>query len=245
MKITIQLENHEYNIDLNNPIDIAIPVRRAANVNAYDLPDPSFETVKAGDFIGDVNKGGSCNVENITLSPHGNGTHTECLGHISKAHEKINACLNDFMMPAALITANIVEKENVVNKKPILQALESYSSVKSLVIRTLPNADQKRHQRYANTNPPYIEPSLMESIVNAGIEHLLIDLPSVDQEDDPKLSSHHLFFAYPSRPRKNATITELIYVPNDITDGLYLLNLQVPAIASDASPSRPCLYELE
>ncbi|PSR06055.1 MAG: metal-dependent hydrolase, partial [Bacteroidetes bacterium SW_10_40_5] len=66
-----------------------------------------------------------------------------------------------------------------------------------------------------------------------------------DQEDDPKLSSHHHFFAYPGKPRKNATITELIYVPNDITDGLYLLNLQVPSIASDAAPSRPCLYALE
>jgi hypothetical protein len=44
------------------------------------------------------------------------------------------------------------------------------------------------------------------------------------------------------RPR--ATITELIYVPAEVNDGLYLLNLQVAPFVADAAPSRPVLYPL-
>jgi hypothetical protein len=47
-----------------------------------------------------------------------------------------------------------------------------------------------------------------------GIKQLLIDLPSMDREDDGgKLLAHRAFWNYPSAPRINSTITELIYVP--------------------------------
>jgi hypothetical protein len=42
--------------------------------------------------------------------------------------------------------------------------------------------------------------------------------------------------------RGRALVTELAYVPDTATDGLYLLDLQVPAFATDAAPSRPVLY---
>jgi hypothetical protein len=45
-------------------------------------------------------------------------------------------------------------------------------------------------------------------------------------------------------PRLNATITELIYVPEHISDGLYALNLQCPNLQTDAVPSRPVIYRL-
>ena len=37
------------------------------------------------------------------------------------------------------------------------------------------------------------------------------------------------------------TITELIYVPNDVEDGEYLLNIQIAPFESDCAPSRPVL----
>ncbi|MDQ7051231.1 MAG: hypothetical protein Q9M92_17585 [Enterobacterales bacterium] len=40
------------------------------------------------------------------------------------------------------------------------------------------------------------------------------------------------------------TISEMVYVDNAIDDGLYLCDLQVPAIETDAVPSRPILYPL-
>jgi hypothetical protein len=45
-----------------------------------------------------------------------------------------------------------------------------------------------------------------------------------------------------AHPRYSATITELIYVPEGVEDGLYLLNLQVPNLRTDAVLSRPVLY---
>jgi len=48
----------------------------------------------------------------------------------------------------------------------------------------------------------------------------------------------------PENPDYTRTITELIYVPNSVTDGEYLLELQVAAFENDASPSRPVLYNI-
>ena len=76
-------------------------------------------------------------------------------------------------------------------------------------------------------------------------QHLLLDLPSVDREEDAgQLLAHHAFWQYPAQPRREATITELIFVPNEIADGLYLLNIQITSLELDASPSKPVLYAL-
>ena len=45
--------------------------------------------------------------------------------------------------------------------------------------------------------------------------------------------------------RFNCTITEMIYVNEEIHDGSYLLNLQFASFENDASPSKPVLYSLE
>jgi hypothetical protein len=82
-------------------------------------------------------------------------------------------------------------------------------------------------------------------LAERGIKHILIDLPSVDREvDGGKLSAHKEFWKFPSSIRKEATITELIFVSDSIADGLYLLNLQIASLEMDASPSKPVLYKL-
>ena len=52
------------------------------------------------------------------------------------------------------------------------------------------------------------------------------------------------FWNYPSELDKKRTITELIGVPDEINDGIYLLNLSMANIENDASPSRPTIYKL-
>jgi hypothetical protein len=74
----------------------------------------------------------------------------------------------------------------------------------------------------------------------------LIDLPSVDKEqDEGKLLSHNAFWNTSGKLRLDATITELIYVENTIEDGSYFLNLQIAPFENDASPSKPILYKIE
>ncbi len=43
----------------------------------------------------------------------------------------------------------------------------------------------------------------------------------------------------------DATITELIFVPNKIRDDDYILNLQIASFENDAAPSKPVLYKTE
>ena len=85
----------------------------------------------------------------------------------------------------------------------------------------------------------------MSFIESSGVDHLLVDLPSVDKEQDGgALLSHKTFWNINTGPDLNKTITEMIYVDKEHEDGLYLLNLQVLSLESDASPSRPILYKL-
>jgi arylformamidase len=244
----LQTAFNSYQVDLENPLDISIPLKRGGTVNAFHLPDPSFETVQAGNFIGNVNQGGSCNVENIHLSAHGNGTHTECVGHISKEHHYLKDILKQYHFLALLASVDLTESEegHVISEASIRRALPSTESIfQALIIRTKPNDDTKKDRIYSGTNPPFLTVEAVQAIKQAGVQHLLIDLPSVDHEDDPLLKAHHAFFGYPNELDSNRTITELVYVPHEITDGFYLLNMQVLSLESDASPSHPVLFKLE
>lgn len=244
MKATITIQSQNYYTDFSQPLSIAIPLRRSSNVNAFHLKEPEFEVVKAGNFVGDVKAGGSCNVEKFHLSPHGNGTHTECLGHISHEPHYIKDCLIQFHFSAKLISVPLNGKK-AIDQAMLNEALgDSTLPVDALIIRTLPNQDDKLSTNYSGTHPPYFMPEAIDLINQQGIHHLLTDLPSLDHEDDPNLMAHHHFFQYPANPNREKTITEFVFVPNAISDGFFLLNLQVLGIESDASPSRPILYPL-
>ncbi len=78
-----------------------------------------------------------------------------------------------------------------------------------------------------------------------GILHLLVDLPSIDKEEDGgKLLAHKAFWDVDGIPRVDATLTELVFVPSSVDDGSYLLNLQIAPFQNDATPSKPVLYEI-
>jgi len=216
-------------------------------VNAFYAPPVVIEPVKAGNFIGDVRQGGAVNFKNVFLNPHGNGTHTECVGHISPNGETITDCLKHFMFVAVLVSIYPQRQNNgdrCITKKQIAQALEN-KKPQAIIIRTMPNDTLKLRTNYSGANPPYIDHDAVQYMVSAGIKHLLIDLPSVDREEDGgKLLAHKAFWQYPNNIRKNCTITELVYIPNEVRDGSYLLNLQITSLMLDASPSKPILYKL-
>ena len=121
----------------------------------------------------------------------------------------------------------------------------------AIVIRTLPNAAHKKSRKYSNTNPPYLHEDAARFIRESGIRHLLIDLPSVDKEhDEGKLLAHKAFWNVTNvnelndSARLDATITEMIFVSDEVKDGSYLLNLQIASFDNDASPSKPVLYKI-
>ncbi|KOY85401.1 metal-dependent hydrolase [bacterium 336/3] len=246
---TYELNNQNYTFDLKKPIDISIPIREGQdNPNCYYAKSPIFETIRSGSFVGSVVLGGSCNYQQITLTPHGNGTHTECYGHISADGATINQHLHDFFALALLITIEPKEQkgDSVIFWEDIATKIPSDLPLEAIIIRTLPNFTGKKTRNYNETNPPYLEYQIGKELAKRNVKHLLVDLPSVDREvDGGKLLMHKAFWQYPNNIRTDATITELVYVEDYILDDIYLLNLQIISLEADACPSKPILYPIK
>ncbi|WP_422081880.1 cyclase family protein [Ulvibacterium sp.] len=246
MLAKVEYNNGKYQIDLSKPLDISIALRgEASNVNAWYLDHPKIEPHREGDFMAKVSEGAAINFNDIWFNPHAHGTHTECVGHITEEFHSINSNLNSYFFAAELLTI-APEKQGsdfVISKKQLEYVLGE-GQRDAVVIRTLPNTKAKRSRQYSHTNPSYMLEEAAMFLREKGVQHLLIDLPSVDKEkDNGELLAHKAFWDFNGGLRKSATITELIYVPNRIKDGKYFLNLQVAPFVNDASPSRPVLFE--
>ena len=107
--------NDDCFIDTDVPLDISIVLSNTeSNLRAWHVELPRIEPVKANGFVGSVKEGGSVNFRNIFFNPHGHGTHTECLGHITPTIHSINKTLKSYFFSAELIT---VEPVLIQNKK--------------------------------------------------------------------------------------------------------------------------------
>ncbi|AWI24746.1 cyclase family protein [Flavobacterium pallidum] len=254
MKTTIQHLKYSFSVDLSKPLDISIPLSNTdSNPIAWYIEKPEIEPVRFGDWVGKVAEGSSStNFNNIFFNPHGHGTHTECLGHITKDFYSINQNLKAFFFLAEVISVQpeAVGDDLVITKEQIRQRL-SEEAPEAIVIRTLPNEIAKKSRKYSNTNPPYLHEDAAIFVRESGIRHLLIDLPSVDKEhDEGKLLAHKAFWnvndvnTLNADARLDCSITELIFVPDEIPDGIYLLNLQIASFENDATPSKPVLYKI-
>ncbi len=248
----LHLYSEQY-IDTSKGLDISIPLSNdEQNPLAWYVDKPVFEPVRAEGFIGLVTEGSSTNFRNISFNPHGHGTHTECLGHITSEIHSVNNKLKDSFFTAEVITIT-PEKfwnekdqcfDEVISLIQMTNTIQS-STVEAIVLRTAPNDLSKKHKNYSSTNPPYLDVACVELLNQKGVQHFLIDLPSVDRENDEgKLLFHHAFWQVPENPQFHKTITEFIYVEDSIKDGLYLLNLQTAPFENDATPSRPVLFEI-
>lgn len=265
MKISIQLNEKTITVD-DDSINLSIPLDfHGPQPNAYGVQPASVEACKAGDLIGDTRRGGSCNFEQYTFIPHCNGTHTECVGHVTNARISVIDCLTDVFMPATLASvapvlpaatdetyAVALDESDLLITRSILAASGILENSAALIIRTLPNDEDKRTKQYLNEVPAFFSTEAMEYIVELGVRHLLVDLPSIDRlYDQGRLSNHRIFwgieqgsFELSDAARPNNTVTEFIYVPNAVADGDYLLNLQIAPFVADASPSRPVLFPM-
>lgn len=247
MLASIKLNNRNYQFDLTKPLDLSIPMRSSkSNVNAWYIDEPKIEPVVFNEFTASVEKGASINFNNIFFNPHGHGTHTECAGHITKKVHSVNENLKQFFFLAELVTVAPEKKgEDFVISKKQIQFVLGNKKRDAIVIRTIPNTKEKLSMQYSNTNPPYLLEEVAIFLREKGVKHLLIDLPSIDREkDEGKLLSHNAFWNTNGKLRLDATITELIFVPNNVEDGSYLLNIQIAPFENDATPSKPILYKL-
>ena len=254
--------------EVSAPVDLAITLRFAGPQPRFFADAPaSAVPLRAGRFTGTVAGGSSCNCGVYTLSPHCHGTHTECVGHVT---DNATALAGLTPVPPALALVVSVRPEPLGGTATgptglrhaadpvITRALLAVAAARwirdpwtALVVRTLPNDPGKRHRLYEGSCPAaYFTADAMHWVVERGVASLVVDLPSLDRADDGgSLAAHRVYWGLPpdafdahQARRGRALVTELAYVPDTVTDGLYLLDLHVPAFAADAAPSRPVLY---
>jgi len=255
--IRLVVEGAELRAELSSAVDLSIPL-------AFDGPQPEFfgaprassTPLAVGEWIGDTSRGSGCNVAVHQLVPHCNGTHTECVGHIVDDACHVSDLALEALMPATLVTVAATE-HGEIDRGTIEAALETFPRRglrRGLILRTTPNDETKRARAYtADDAPPFLGVDAAGLLVELGVQHVLVDFPSLDpMNDGGRLSAHHAYWGLPQgsrdgslATRASCTVTELIYVPDEVRDGYYLLNLQVPPFRADAAPSRPVIYELQ
>lgn len=249
---------------------VAIPLQfNGPQPNTYGVAAAESKAFASGGWVGDTRQGGSCNFETYNFTPHCNGTHTECVGHIADLRISIESQLTESLIPATLISVQpvlgsetsdqydpkLADNDLVIDLANLKTALKDFDTQfgEALLIRTLPNDKDKMHRDYMKQTPSFFSLEAMKYIADLNVKHLLVDIPSVDRLfDEGKLRNHHTFWNLPEGSHEvdpnrvpAETITEMIYVPDEIQDGKYLLNLQIAAFVSDAAPSRPVLYSLK
>jgi arylformamidase len=258
-------------VDAARGVSLAIPLDVHGPQPAHFGAPPARATaLEAGDFVGDTRRGGSCNCESITLVPHCNGTHTEGPGHVTQERLSVHDRALRPLYLSAVVTVTAEDAaaagessdpapqpgDRLVTSRALAAALHAADAddVEAVVVRLLPNDPAKTRRDWMTPPlPPYFSREAMALLVAMGVEHLLTDLPSVDRLlDEGRLCGHRVFFGLPAGSsdaaqvaRPGATITEMIYVPDAVADGLYALSLQLAPWVSDAAPSRPVLYPLE
>ena len=146
----------------------------------------------------------------------------------------------------------MAKDEQVISKESIQYEVEKWEEYlpQALVIRTTPNPEKKKYYSYTQHTPPFFTNDALRFITNFDIRHLVVDLPSIDRiVDNGILGNHRIFWGDGENaqgdvnPESPKTITELAFISDDISDGFYFLNLQIPHFVCDAAPSRPILIK--
>ena len=263
----LAIGGRSFRVDLAHPHDLSIGVDfDAGGPRWFDSPRSRSAPLSSGSFIGQVRRGGSCNCSTISLTPHCDGTHTESAGHITRESFDVRRVMPEGLLPALVVSVTPTPADTngegsrppplagdlLITRAALAQAWPAtlpFAPV-ALIVRTLPNPPAKRARDYRELPAPFLSLPAARWLVERGIEHLVLDLPSADRASDQGLlAAHREFFglaagesARAAVRRPQCTITELAYIGDAVSDGACLLALQFPSLAGDALPSRPLLY---
>lgn len=268
MRINFEFGGERYFCESSDGISIGISVHFGGEQpNHFGAPIAARSPLKLGGFVGDTQQGGACNVDVIEMVPHCNGTHTESISHIVNQRVGVGSRHVNSFLTATLVHVRPEPASEVSESyRPELDAQDQVITAKqldvvldaldlpltdSLIVVTSSDVARKSAAYNEENQPPFFTVEAMELIVAKGFKHLLVDFPSVDRMyDDGLLTNHHLFWNVPEGKHDlqeeswvDKTITELVFVPNEVSSGFFLLNMQLPGFDTDAAPSRPILFQ--
>lgn len=274
MQLTLEHQGAKYVCAVNEAKSIAIKLDfEGPQPNHFGTDKASTSVLKLGEFTGDTKQGGSCNVNSLEMIPHCNGTHTETVSHIVNEDIWVGHAAMEVLTLAVLVTVTPIsakqtsetyrptldEVDKIITRESLAKSISRVGDLKTilpdaLIVRTLPNTVEKCSRAYnAENSPPFFTVEALQAVNETGVRHLLVDFPSVDRMyDDGLLTNHHLFWNVAEKTHElsgetwqDKTITEMVYVDDEIADGVCALNIQVPAFCSDAAPSRPVIIPVK
>jgi len=249
----------------DTPVDISMPPSPRGGPFAFgarDIEVTALASVRGGDRS-------NC----FTVShyaPHLHGTHIETHHHLSPEPCGTVGLLERFRLIARLVSITPEDvgarkltlvggsTDRIITRESVVAELRDDPATPEVLIVRTPDFPDKMRRRYEGTNPPYLHQELAEWCVERGVEHIAVDLPSVDGEPW-ELYFHRTFWrssrnaggepiagleAITGPARERATITELAYIPPHASDGWYLAFFVPVGFPGDAAPIRPLLVPL-
>jgi arylformamidase len=269
MLAKLSIAGQEIRVALDRGVSLAIAVEFGTlGPRHFGVPAPISEPFEIGTFKGSVAAGASVNCSTLTITPHCQMTHTESVAHLTREPGDAWRVVPRGLLPAVVVsvipeearesnestdpapwgTDKLITRRRLRAAWPMVRMAEPVACI----VRTLPNETAKRARDYTDAVPPYFTREAISWLIEKRIEHLVVDVPSIDRtHDEGHLVGHRLFFGLPpgsvargDAARSRATITELAYIPDEVIDGPCVLALAVPALGGDAVPSQPIVYPL-
>jgi arylformamidase len=250
--------------DLESPIACSVVTRpHGVDVSAWGIPATEARPFAVGEFVAAISAGGSINCDVWTVTIHAAGTHTETVRHIRDEGPFVDEihfaplmrCLLLRVRPTSLAASGETYSGTNDPQDPVVTRAALQTAAAALgptptdfdaLLLATGTIGEHSDARFDERPAPYLTDEAMTWVHDqVHVQHLLVDLPSVDRLwDGGRVSGHHLYWGVdadgvrtPSR-----TITEFVRVRADLPSGCYALQLSVAAWHADAAPSRVTLY---
>lgn len=270
LQLTTTIAGRRFVADLGDSVSLAVSLDfRGPQPNAFFLPRAECEAVRIGGYVGATRLGGSSNCSTITLTPHGNGTHTECVGHIVDEHISVSDVVDGGLSTAVVVTLPVralaasgetaappaMENDDVITRADLQAAVDAIpggDQTEAIIVRLDYDRVDLASATWSGNAPPYFTQEAITWLARGPWVHLVTEIPSLDRDDDDGAMFNHRAWWGLSEDttsivdalRGDRSVTEMACVPERVHDGLWLLALELPAFLLDAAPSRPRLYPL-
>jgi len=181
VKINFDFDGTQYECAMSEGVSLAIPMDFAGpQPNFFGTKNANSSPLEFGDSVADTTQGGSCNVDQIQMIPHCNGTHTETIGHIVDQDIFVGHGATDSLSTATVITVKpepggaatargetyrpaLNEVDQVLSRSGLVQAFELVArqhgeladgaKTTALIVRTTTD-ERRKSARYDADNRP-------------------------------------------------------------------------------------------
>ena len=273
----VRIGDKLYVVDHGDLDDIAIAANPDENLahTSFNVPPMEMTAVQS---VKGVDKPGEDKTKDRVnaycyhrYAPQIHGTHTEGRSHILTEVTPAIAHIAGIHFLARLITIDPEraagqnlsllgeqdKNDRVITREQVEDALGNDKFTPEVLIIRTPNYPGKKSKKHGGTNPPYPHHDVAELLVDRGVKHIVLDLPSADREKG-EVFFHRTFWQDPfsetygkvlpelahiprGQTRDESTITEAAYIGDKNEDGWYLIYLNPISLIGDAAPVRPMI----